>query len=199
MTIKGFKVGQHVVIIGNGGANRAYHESRVDAVVTKVGRKYVSVAPANGSYESKYRECDDTTQRYLIEQTEYGSPRLLFPSAHAADLYAEREDLKFWLVKEAGWGSVHKYTLEQLREVRRILESERPVNGPLSLDDLECMVGEQVWVESTGDRKHGAYRIVESVDIAHQVLCLEKGFPCYNYGELGHWQAYRNKPEEVSE
>lgn len=45
MTVKEFKVGQTVVIMGNGGVDRASNKVRVEAVVTKVGRKYVSAMP----------------------------------------------------------------------------------------------------------------------------------------------------------
>lgn len=153
--------------------------------------------PVDGGYESKYRDCDDTGCGYLIEQIELGSPRLLFPSAHSADIYLERENLKLCLTKAAAWGSIQKYTLQQLSEVKRILECVRPDNGLLTLEELECMVGEQVWIESNGDRDHGAYRTVEGVDFIKQVLYMESDIQCYNYGELGHWQAYRHKPEEV--
>lgn len=196
MTIKGFKVGQTVVIAGDGGVARASRKGRAEAVVTKVGRKYVSAMPADGGYETKYREPENERCGYLIEQTEIGSPRLLLPSIHAADVYYETEELRRWLITAAGWGSVHRYSLEQLREVKKILERVRSENGPLTLDELECMVGEEVWVERTGAREHGCYATVEGVTFDGDVLHL-KGGTCYNYGELGVWQAYRRKPEEV--
>lgn len=196
MTIKCFKVGQAVVIAGDGGAARASRKGRTEAVVTKVGRKYVTVLPVGGGYETKYREGDSERLGYLIEETNIGSPRLLLPSVRAADAYYEAEELRLWLVKAAGWGGVHRYSLEQLRQVKQILERVRPENGPLTLLELECMVGERVWIESPGARGNGRYEVVKSVDHEGQVLTTVGGFPYYNYGELGAWQAYHEKPEE---
>lgn len=129
MTIKEFKGGQAVVIVGDGGRRYTAHEGKVDATVTKVGRKFVSVRPVEGGYETKYRTCSDERLGYLIEETEIGMPRLLFPSPEAADLYIEKEELKFWLIKAAGWDNAHRYTLEQLREVKRILEPDTSSGG----------------------------------------------------------------------
>lgn len=122
MTVKEFKVGQSVVIVGDGGRRYTAHEGKVDATVTKVGRKFVFVRPIEGGYETKYRICNDERLGYLIEETEIGMPRLLFPSPEAANLYIEKEELKLWLIEAAGWDSAQRYTLEQLREVKRILE-----------------------------------------------------------------------------
>lgn len=123
MTIKGFEVGQTVVIVGDGGVTS--RQKRTDAVVTKVGRKYATAVPVRGGYETKYREPEDERCGYLIEQTEIGSPRLLLPSIHAADAYCEAEELRLWLVKAAGWDRVYSYSLEQLQEVKQILERVR--------------------------------------------------------------------------
>ena len=196
MTIKCFKVGQAVVIAGDGGAARASRKGRTEAVVTKVGRKYVTVMPVGGGYETKYREGDSERLVYLIEETDIGSPRLLLPSVRAADAYYEAEELRLWLVRAAGWDGVHRYSLEQLREVKRILERVRPENGPLTLFELECMIGERVWVEGPEARENGRYAVVEGVNHEGQVLIVESGFPHYNYGELGACQAYREKPED---
>lgn len=59
---------------------------------------------------------------YLIEETEHGSPRLLFPSEDAVREYQEREELKEWVRVAAGWDKIGRYTLEQLRAVKKILE-----------------------------------------------------------------------------
>lgn len=75
-------------------------------------------------YETKYRAGEDKNLNYLIEETEIGTPRLLFPSAGATDLYIEHLELKFWLIKAAGRDNTHRYTLEQLRAVKKILGPE---------------------------------------------------------------------------
>lgn len=117
MTIKEFKVGQTVYIIGDGRSERNKHHATA-AEVVKVGRKYVTIS---GHWEQKFK---DTSERrpYLIENTEYGAPRLLFPSKKAVDEYVEREELKIWLQKAAGWARIDRYTLAQLRAVKKILE-----------------------------------------------------------------------------
>ena len=46
-------------------------------------------------YETKYRAGEDKNLNYLIEETEIGTPRLLFPSAEATDRYIEHLKLKF--------------------------------------------------------------------------------------------------------
>lgn len=196
MTIKSFKVGQAVAIVGDGGAAMASRKGRTEAVVTKIGRKYVTVMPVGGGYETRYRESEVKGNGYLVEDVDFGSPRLLFPSARAADAYCEANELRLWLAKAAEWDRVHRYSLEQLRQVKQILERMRPENGPLTLLELESMIGERVWVEGPGARENGRYALVESVNHEGQVLITKGGFPYYNYGELGAWQAYHEKPEE---
>lgn len=69
-----------------------------------------------------FREAHNRDMPYLIEETEYGSPRLLFPSEDAVREYQEREELKEWVRVAAGWDKIGRYTLEQLRAVKKILE-----------------------------------------------------------------------------
>jgi hypothetical protein len=40
------------------------------------------------------------------------------------DDYIEREELKTWVRTAAGWGNIDRYTLHQLRAVKKILEGE---------------------------------------------------------------------------
>ena len=47
---------------------------------------------------------------------------MLFPSQEAVDTYIEHEELKKWVRYAASWSKIDRYTLEQLREVKRILE-----------------------------------------------------------------------------
>lgn len=193
MTIKGFKVGQTVVIVGDGGVARASRRGRVEAMVTKVGRKYVSAMPVGGGYEAKYREPESETCGYLIEQTETGSPRLLLPSIHAADAYYEAEELRRWLINAAGWSSVYRYSLEQLRKVKQILEFGRSENNPLTLDDLLDLDGQPVWVISPSGKNEPCWMLV---DVEYE-LCREAhgGLAIFDtYGK--NWIAYRNKMEE---
>lgn len=192
MTIKCFKAGQTAYAMGDGYSSMRDKYSVSEVRVEKVGRKYVTIA---GNWGEQFKETS-ASRSYLIEHRECGAPRLLFPSRKAAEEYREREELKAWVREAAGWSKIDRYTLAQLRQVKQILERVRSENGPLTLFELECMIGERVWVEGPGARENGCYAVVEGVDHEGQVLITKGGFPYYNYGELGAWQAYHEKPEE---
>jgi len=118
MTIKEFVVGQTVYIMGDG---RSWCPEHVitTAEVVKVGSKYVTIS---GSWGSRFKEVS-TRKQYLVEHTEYGPPRRLFPSREAVDNYIEREGLKEWLRAATGWDKIDRYTMSQLRAVKQILEA----------------------------------------------------------------------------
>lgn len=118
MDIKSFKPRQTVYIVGDARRPRDKF-SAVKAEVAKVGRKYVTIS---GRCGERFREAHNRDMPYLIEETEYGSPRLLFPSEDAVREYQEREELKEWVRVAAGWDKIGRYTLEQLRAVKKILE-----------------------------------------------------------------------------
>lgn len=118
MDIKSFKPRQTVYIVGDARRPRDKF-SAVKAEVAKVGRKYVTIS---GRWGKRFREAYNRDMPYLIEETECGSPRLLFPSEDAVREYQEREELKEWVRVAAGWDKIGRYTLEQLRAVKKILE-----------------------------------------------------------------------------
>ena len=117
MTIKDFKVGQTVFVMGDGSVQRDRFRTAA-AEVVKIGRKYVTIS---GSWGMQFKETG-SSRPYLVEHTEYGAPRLLFPSREAVDEYREREELKTWVRTAAGWDKIDRYTLAQLRAVKKILE-----------------------------------------------------------------------------
>ncbi len=117
MTIKNFKVGQTVFVMGDGRLAHNKYDT-TEAKVVKVGRKYVTIS---GRWKLQFKETS-ARRFYLIEQTEVGAPRMLFPSKKAVDEYCEREELKTWVRTAAGWDNIDRYTLAQLREVKKILE-----------------------------------------------------------------------------
>lgn len=112
MTIKDFKVGQSVFVM-----RERDKRSITEAKVVKVGRKYVTIS---GAWETQFKETA-SSRLYLVERVEYGTPCFLFPSKEAADEYREREELKVWVRVAAGWDKIDRYTLEQLRAVKKIL------------------------------------------------------------------------------
>lgn len=120
MTVKDFIAGQTVYIVEDGirSRNGLY---AAKAEVAKVGRKYVTI---RGRLGEKFKETYES-RPYLIEQVEYGSPRLLFPSEDAVYEYREREELKEWVRTAADWNRIDRYSLEQLRAVKKILEEDK--------------------------------------------------------------------------
>ncbi len=118
MTIKDFVVGQTVFVMGDSCYERDKYETTA-AEIVKVGRKYVTIS---GNWGMQFMETGES-RPYLIEHTEYGAPRMLFPSMEAVDEYREREELKTWVRTAAGWDNINRYTLTQLRAVKTILEA----------------------------------------------------------------------------
>ena len=118
MEIKAFQPGQTVYIVGTDRRDRGDKAAR-KAEVAKVGRKYVTIS---GRWGERFRKTVGRSKPYLIEEMEYGSPRLLFPSEAALCEYREREELKEWVRLAAGWEKIDRYTIEQLRAVKQILE-----------------------------------------------------------------------------
>lgn len=119
MNTKAFKVGQTAFVMWDG-YNQRNKYSITEATVVKVGRKYVT---AGNSWGMQFKETADC-RPYLIEHLERGTPRLLFPSKEAVDVYIERENLKNWVRVMAGWDKIDRYTVEQLRAVKKILEED---------------------------------------------------------------------------
>ena len=120
MTIKDFRIGQTAMIAGDGRYGVADKRGMGQVTVTKIGRKYVTAQDDVGR-EMRFRACE-TEQSYLIEETEIGSPRLLFPSEQAIEEYYELERLKHEIRKMMDWSRIGRYSLSQLRAVKNILE-----------------------------------------------------------------------------
>lgn len=117
MTIKDFKVGQTVFVVGDGCTQRDRFRT-TEAEVVKIGKKYVTI---NGNWGMQFKEASES-RFYLVEHTECGAPRLLFPSREALDEYRELEELKTWVRSATCWDKIKSYTLAQLRAVKKILE-----------------------------------------------------------------------------
>ena len=118
MTIKDFTVGQTAYAMGDGYGIMRDKYSVSEVRVEKVGRKYVTIA---GTWGEPFEETS-ASRPYLIERMDCGTPRLLFQSRKAVDDYIEREELKTWVRTAAGWDKIDRYTLSQLRAVKKILE-----------------------------------------------------------------------------
>lgn len=93
--------------------------------VTAVGRKYVHAAknPGGGYAEQFFKQREE--DEYLTEKEDWGSSRLkLFLTEQAANDYIEKTMLWGWFKQAAAYGEIEKYTLDQLRAVREILEKK---------------------------------------------------------------------------
>ena len=114
MNIKDFQKGQTVYILDMH-KGRNTEPTIYKAVVDSVGRKYVTTG-RGGKYEASNDEYS------LTEHTGCGSRTYLCPSMEYAQLYIEREELKMWLYNMPHLN--RKYTLDQLRKVKEILDGE---------------------------------------------------------------------------
>ena len=116
MKLKDFQVGQTVYLIER--RPKPKDILREYQVVT-VGRKYLKV---QGMYNERQFEVFDDESPYLIEHNNYGDHLLLFPNKEAAQEHIEGNQLRSWLLKAAEVTKINKYTVEQLRAVKEILE-----------------------------------------------------------------------------
>lgn len=121
MTIKDFKVGQTAYVLGDR-RSRQTNQIATAAEVIKVGRKYVTVAM---DYRQEIRFFEPLNNApYLVEDKDYGIQRLLFKTTEGVDEYNELNDLRNWLEDATNWMKVTRYSLAQLRAVKKILEED---------------------------------------------------------------------------
>ena len=117
MKISDVRPGQTVFIRGERDNIGAIHE----AVVRKVGRKYVTL---NDPWGSRFY-VDYESSLYLEEHSGYGAVRQLYLSRADVEADIEAEKLRLWLMNTgSSWAQIRQYTLEQLRAVRQILEGD---------------------------------------------------------------------------
>lgn len=117
MKIAEFKVGQEAYTFHGPLYKKEKH--RIETVrVSKIGKKYVTAT--YGRIEMKF-ESTSESRKYLVENTEYGDRRLLFQSMEGVKEHLERERLKTWLREATGWDKIDNYTIEQLRDVKKVL------------------------------------------------------------------------------
>lgn len=123
-SVKDYQVGQTVYLLRqNTGRIGQTTEDRIsEGLVTKVGRIYLTVDVNNTT--CRLTKSDSGTFPYLVEDQEYGWPRLLFPTLVAAQEYEEAEELRKWLHKAASLFKSREYSLAQLRAVKVILDDD---------------------------------------------------------------------------
>ena len=120
MQLSDFKVGQTVVITG-GNIRREYEVTTVE----KVGRKYVTVS---AYWHSKFyvRRPEDC---YLLENSIYGSPAILFPSEESYQKKKKKRNLENLIGRAIRQYGVSKLNTDQLYRLKKILEE-----GGIKLD-----------------------------------------------------------------
>lgn len=140
ITIKDFKTGESAFIV-NMNLGRKADPSITETVVTSVGRVYVTTGSGRRFMESTSDEC-------LEEKVSFGSSDLLFNSKIAAEEYIEKEGLELWLGCISVDGA-KRYTLQQLRTVKNILEPEKSDNT----EELKDIMREQEIKTQSGKLK----------------------------------------------
>lgn len=121
MDIKKYAVGQTAYILGDG-RSRKPTTGYTEAVVTKVGRIYVTVkCPGNWTIMFGDRGAHEP---YLVEKVDYGAPRMLFHSKQAVEEYRERGELEKELGVRFDFSHIRYIPLDKLRAVKEILNGE---------------------------------------------------------------------------
>ena len=121
MTINDFKPGQVVFVIGEKRRNGSSEYETRKRVVKTVGRKYIRVSPEGGGYTEEYFQVDEE-DNYLTEKEKWNNHKLLFTTEEEITDYLEKEMQKIWINEHVDRYKLDKYSLDQLREIRRILE-----------------------------------------------------------------------------
>lgn len=122
-SVKDFKPGQTAYILTRK-RGRTQEHFVSQCIVVSVGRKYVKTAKQESSSITSdfynLRGDDD----YLSEVDYCNTGRRLFPTQQAAIEDIEKDMLKDWISKATQHSSMEKYTVQQLREVKEILEEK---------------------------------------------------------------------------
>ena len=116
MTIKDFRVGEPAFIV-NMNFGRKDAPSITETMVAGIGRVYVTTTTGR-------RFMEGTHEEFLTEKVSFGESDLFFNSRTAAEEYIEKNGLELWLGCISVDGA-KRYTLQQLRAVKNILEPEK--------------------------------------------------------------------------
>lgn len=114
LRVSDFKVGQKVVVVDN----HQYGDGQ-QAVVSKVGWKYVTVQWYSRERYFGVGGLEDA--KYLLENTDYGTPAMLFPSEEVWKEEKERAELEREIRSASDWRNMTNLSLDQLRRINAIL------------------------------------------------------------------------------
>lgn len=118
ISIKDFKVGETAYSLDT----NSNPQKLRPVEILKIGRKYVTTK--EGYWERKYGE-EAYSPDALVEKSEFGAKDLLFVSEQAYNDYLEKLELERWLQITVGRYGRLKFSLEQLRKVKAILEEKK--------------------------------------------------------------------------
>lgn len=128
MNIKDFKVGDTVYIVGG---ERAKDNSVREEIVSKVGKKYVSVGSGYGEDKYEVSEyCEDAN--YLLEHKDWGTRKQLYKSMEDIETEREIEQIRRWLFGSYADAQKHTFSIDQLRAVRDILNPNGEYDGEIN-------------------------------------------------------------------
>lgn len=131
ITIKDFKMGGPAFIV-NMNLGKKEAPSITETMVAGIGRVYVTTTTGRRFMEGTHEEC-------LTEKVSFGTSDLLFNSRTAAEEYIEKNGLELWLGCISVDGA-KRYTLQQLRAVKNILEPEKSDDSEELKDIMrECL------------------------------------------------------------
>lgn len=102
----------------------------VEYTVTKVGRKYLTVAQIDEERQKSYDERKFYIED-LYEKTEFGTPKLLFASYKEVQEYLDRKRISFKLYNWFGsyYRTLSEYSIETLKKIEELVMEEKSKNA----------------------------------------------------------------------
>lgn len=96
---------------------------------------------------------------------------------------------------KARYDEVNRYNISCTKEIDRLLaEKVAPENKPLTLDQLQQMDGEPVWIDG---KDYGGWTIFKASAYKQVARCLDNVNLSYYMDDYGKtWLAYARKPEQ---
>ena len=117
MNIKDFKPGQEVYVV-EGNERRGYRT--YERIVQSVGRKYVKVSPKGSTCTEEFAQSNHD-DNFLERRYFSDNPAMLFATEEDITDYFEKIIHRAWVRENMSGYKLNRYSLEQLREIRRIL------------------------------------------------------------------------------
>lgn len=117
MKIKDLKPGQEVYVV-EGNARKGFRT--YVRIVQSVGRKYVKVSPKVSTYTEEFAQSDHD-DNFLESRYFSYNPAMLFATEEDITDYFEKIIHRDWIKENLSGYKLNRLSLEQLREIRRIL------------------------------------------------------------------------------